>query len=258
MKYAICLQSVVPVRAEPFDRSEMVSQLLFGELMGVTDTLNGWLQVSTDHDGYSGWIDEKQSTPLEEESFLSIKSSVLYLVTDPMAILENQAGSKIFIVAGSALPGLQNNQLTLAGYDFHFKGIAVERKDHGTRSSVIQYAMRYEGVPYLWGGRTPFGIDCSGFTQMVYRLAGIPLHRDAHQQALQGRSRSFVDEAQPGDLAFFDDEEGRIIHTGIVLDQGKIIHASGSVRIDTLDHQGIFNKDTRNYTHMLRLIRYLI
>jgi cell wall-associated NlpC family hydrolase len=110
----------------------------------------------------------------------------------------------------------------------------------------------------MWGGRTPFGIDCSGFTQMVYRMAGIPLYRDVQQQALQGQVRGFAEEAQPGDLAFFDDEEGRIIHTGIVLEEGKIIHASGSVRIDTLDHQGIFNRDSGSYTHMLRVIRYHI
>lgn len=258
MEHGICLQSVVPVRAEPFDRSGMVSQLLFGELLEIKDISNGWLRVSIEHDGHMGWIDEKQCTPMDLGSFVYIRALELHLVTDPVAILEHSSGQRMYIVTGSALPGLQNNQLNLAGTVFHFQGSSVKWKENCTRSSLIHFAMSYRDAPYMWGGRTPFGIDSSGFTQMVYRLAGIPLHRDAHQQVLQGQPRAFADEAQPGDLAFFDDEEGKIIHTGIVLGEGKIIHASGSVRIDTLDHQGIFNRDSGSYTHMLRVIRYHI
>jgi hypothetical protein len=236
----------------------MVSQLLFGELLEIKDVSNGWLQVSIEHDGYMGWIDEKQCTQLDKGSFAYIRELELSLVTDPVAILEQRSGQRTYIVAGSSLAGLQNNQLILAGTAFNFKGSSVKWKETCTRSSLVHYAVKYRCVPYMWGGRTPFGIDCSGFTQMVYRMAGIPLYRDVQQQALQGQVRGFAEEAQPGDLAFFDDEEGRIIHTGIVLEEGKIIHASGSVRIDTLDHQGIFNRDSGSYTHMLRVIRYHI
>ncbi len=256
MEFGICLHSVVPVRAEPSDRSVMVSQLLFGELIEIKDVSNGWLRVSIEHDGYMGWIDEKQCTSLDQKSFVHISALDLSLVTDPVALLEHSSGQKMRVVAGSSLPGLQNNQLVLAGDVFRYEGNSIKWKELCTRPILVHYAMSYLDAPYMWGGRTPFGIDCSGFTQMVYRLAGIPLHRDAHQQVMQGQSRAFADEAQPGDLAFFDDEEGRIIHTGIVLAEGKIIHASGSVRIDTLDHQGIFNHDSGSYTHILRVIRY--
>ena len=116
----------------------------------------------------------------------------------------------------------------------------------------------YLNAPYLWGGKTPFGIDCSGFTQMVYKLNGFALPRDAYQQAEIGETLSFVEEAEPGDLAFFDDDEGNIIHVGMVLEQGTIIHASGKVRIDALDHQGIYNKELKNYSHKLRLIKKII
>lgn len=256
MEYGICLQSVVPVRAEPSDRSEMISQLLFGELLEIKDMSNGWLRVSIEYDGCTGWIDEKQCTFLDQKSYVQVSSLDLSLATDPVAMLEHSSGQKIRIVAGSSLPGLKNNQLVLAGNVFRYKGSSIKWMELCTRPILVHYALSYLGTPYLWGGRTPFGIDCSGFTQMVYRLAGIPIHRDAHQQVLQGQTRAFADEAQPGDLAYFDNEEGMIIHTGIVLGEGKIIHASGSVRIDTLDHQGIFNHDVGSYTHMLRVIRY--
>jgi len=110
----------------------------------------------------------------------------------------------------------------------------------------------------LWGGRSPFGIDCSGFTQMVYKLCGMPLKRDAWMQAEQGQDIHLLDETQPGDLAFFDNEEGRIIHVGILTTKNRIIHASGKVRLDSIDHQGIFNSETKRYTHNLRLLKRLI
>lgn len=255
MEYAVCLQSIVPVRAEASDRSEMVSQLLFGEWVEITDDLNGWLKIKIAYDGYAGWVNGKQITPIDNGSYDRLNNGGLDLVAEPIAILREPNGLKTLVVAGSSLPGMQNHRLTLAGKTFHFEGYAVKWKDHCSRSLITDFSLMYEGVPYMWGGRTPFGMDCSGFTQMVYRLSGIALPRDAWQQALQGQSRTFVSEAGPGDLAFFDDGEGRIIHTGIVLPQGKIIHASGSVRIDTLDHQGIFNHDTRTYSHTLRLVK---
>ncbi len=256
MKYAVCMQSAVPVRAEPFDRSEMVSQLLFGETMEITDTLNGWFKIKMMYDGSMGWVDGKQVAAVDNESYSELNNRELHLVAEPVAVVRDPVGLKTYVLAGSSLPGMKDNRLILAGRMFQFEGYAVRWKDHFSRSLIVDYSLMYEGVPYMWGGRTPFGIDCSGFTQMVYRLAGISLPRDAGQQALHGQHRSFVSEARPGDIAFFDDNEGRIVHAGIVLSQGKIIHASGSVRIDSLDHQGIFNHASGTYSHMLRVIRY--
>ena len=124
-----------------------------------------------------------------------------------------------------------------------------------TKEKLVGNALIYLNTPYLWGGRSPFGIDCSGFTQVVYRLQGISLPRDAYQQAEIGTTLSFIEESEPGDLAFFDNNEGKIIHVGIILENNHIIHASGKVRIDRIDQQGIFNKEKGQHTHKLRLIK---
>lgn len=131
-------------------------------------------------------------------------------------------------------------------------------KTPNTREGIVDSALSYLETPYLWGGKSPFGIDCSGFTQIVYKLNGIFIPRDASQQVNLGSSRNFRDEAQAGDLAFFDNEEGEVIHVGVVLENRKIVHASGKVRIDTLDHQGIYNQDLKKYTHKLRVIQNLL
>jgi cell wall-associated NlpC family hydrolase len=126
------------------------------------------------------------------------------------------------------------------------------------KSSLIETAFMYVNAPYLWGGKTPFGIDCSGFTQMVYKLNGYALLRDASQQATQGVPLSFIEESEAGDLAFFDNEEGKIIHVGIIMDDNYIIHASGKVRVDRLDHLGIYNAELNKHTHKLRVIKKII
>ena len=123
---------------------------------------------------------------------------------------------------------------------------------------MLEFAMRFLRAPYLWGGRTPVGIDCSGFTQLIYKSIGIQIPRDASQQVELGQPLDFASEGQIGDLAFFQNEEGRIVHVGMVCAPGKIIHASGQVRIDKLDDTGIFNCDTGKYSHQLRIIKRIL
>ena len=119
-------------------------------------------------------------------------------------------------------------------------------------------AYLFLNAPYLWGGKTPLGIDCSGFTQLVYKINGVKLKRDASDQALQGQTLSFIEESEPGDLAFFDDSEGNITHVGLLLENHRIIHASGMVRIDKIDQSGIFNIETQSHSHKLRFIKKMI
>jgi cell wall-associated NlpC family hydrolase len=127
-----------------------------------------------------------------------------------------------------------------------------------SRELIIEKALKYFNSPYLWGGRSPFGIDCSGFSQILYKMAGFPIPRNASEQSLIGENLSFLEESKPGDLAFFDNEEGNIIHVGIIWEKNKIIHSSGMVRIDNIDQFGIYNVDTKRYSHKLRIMRRII
>ena len=154
------------------------------------------------------------------------------------------------------MPYYISNEFQINTKKYNFDGTVFTGKL--SKSEVIHKAFTYLNTPFLWGGKTPFGIDCSGFTQMVYKLCGYKLFRDAKQQATQGEVLSFIEESEPGDLAFFDDEEGEITHVGIILNNYNIIHAHGKVRIDTLDHSGIFNADTQKHTHKLRMIKKII
>ncbi len=120
--------------------------------------------------------------------------------------------------------------------------------------SKAETAARFLNCPYIWGGRIPSGIDCSGLTQLVYKIHGIAIPRDSWQQSEAGTVVSFLEEAENGDLLFFDNDKGKISHVGILMAQGLVIHASGRVRIDRLDHQGIYRDDLKRYTHKLRTI----
>lgn len=264
--FGICHLSVIPCRKEPSDRSEMVTQLLFGEHFEVLEEKKSWTLIKTSYDDYECWIDKKQFISVESDRGLKLATTAV--TTDLLQLAETENEEMIPLVLGSSLPNFKNNRFSIGRSAYTFKGDAefpFARKNGSTPDSIAEAARWYLNAPYLWGGRSPFGIDCSGFTQMVYKLNGWAIKRDAWQQAKQGSTISFLEESITGDLAFFDNEEGKIIHVGIVLagpSKGKnagfrIIHASGKVRIDTLDHQGIFNADQKKYSHRLRVIRRL-
>ena len=254
--YAICNLSIVPLRATPSDQSEMVSQILFGESFTILEKEKHWSKVKLSFDDYEGYLDNKQFEEISEDAFVSIKKSSYIYSGEVIDFITNNANYFLTIPLGARLPYFSNKQFLLNKTKFYFEGTTFSGKL--SKNEIIQKAFIFLNTPFLWGGRTPFGVDCSGFTQMVYKLCGYKLFRDANQQAKQGEVLSFIEESEPGDLAFFDNEEGEIIHVGIILKDYHIIHAYGKVRIDTLDHSGIFNIDLQTHTHKLRVIKKII
>jgi hypothetical protein len=255
MNYGICSQTMVPLRETPSDKSQMVNQLLFGDLFLVKENLDNWLLIETIDDDYEAWADMKQVTLIEQDEFEELKQSQrAYSLEDSILTKSDNTNDILRYTLGSCLPLYNNGDFSLGGINFqHSDAIQVPKNGLG----IIDLARKYINAPYLWGGRSLFGIDCSGFTQIVFKMYGIMLPRDSFEQIKMGDALNFLEEAQEGDLAFFENEEGKIIHVGILIDNQTIIHASGKVRIDPIDHNGIFNQDTKSYSHKLRLIKRL-
>ena len=252
--FGICNLAIVPMRAEADDRSEIVSQILFGEHFEVLQTSKQWAFIRQQFDGYEGWIDIKQFAPISASDFNQLSTADIVLNLDLVEYVTSAQNTLLPIPLGSALSFLQHKSLNPNAFEFEGSSVSGIKE----KSEIIPTAFMYLNAPYLWGGKTPFGIDCSGFTQMVYKLNGYKLLRDASQQSSQGEPLSFIEESEPGDLAFFDNEEGKIIHVGIIMENNYIIHASGKVRIDRLDHLGIYNAETNRHTHKLRVIKKYI
>lgn len=249
MRYGLCNLTIVPMRAEPTDKSELVSQVLYGEHFKVLEKRKLWSKVRLAFDKYEGWIDNKQYVVITEPFFKELDQSVPQLSTNLVDFIAKDNGELQTIVIGSPLNAIGHLKHL---FDGKLTPINVNK------SKLIETAKIFLNTPYLWGGKTPFGIDCSGFTQLVYRLNGFKLKRDASQQAMQGEALSFIEESEAGDLAFFDNNEGEIIHVGLIMEDHYIIHAHGQVRIDRLDHTGIYNVDTKKHSHKLRVIKKII
>jgi hypothetical protein len=252
--FGICNLAIVPVRAEASDRSEITSQLLFGEHFEILHAQGSWLRIRIQYDQYEGWIDAKQQQPVTAEQFAQLSADPVVLNGDLIEYVTAPDNFLMPVPLGASLSFLNHPEINVQ--KFQFDGLRTSGLK--AKSHIVETAFLYLNAPYLWGGKTPFGIDCSGFTQMAYKLNGHKLLRDASQQAVQGEALSFIEESQPGDLAFFDNDEGRITHVGIIMADNYIIHASGKVRIDRLDHLGIYNSETGRHTHKLRVIKKYI
>jgi hypothetical protein len=241
--------AICPVRELPDHRSEMTSQLLLGEQVQVLNDSNPyWLQVKSIHDGYEGWCQKIQLAGVfgkapEISGYFNGDIGISNVNGQPMNVF---TGTPVY---GSDLQA-GNFHLSFTGLSF-FSNATTTPKE----ALIRQVAFQYLNSSYLWGGRTPAGIDCSGYAQMVYRQFGVHLLRDAWLQAGEGEPIGFLQEAKCGDLAFFDEPDGRISHVGILLNDHEIIHASGKVRIDDIDHEGIISRDQSKRTHHLRVIR---
>lgn len=258
IEYGLCRVSICPIRKAADDRSEMVSQLLFGEIVEVFHRKGkNWSKILTMYDEYIGWVDSKQIVLISEKEAFSLKeNSVHALEWVHSAVGDNQT---LPVTAGSVLYNFDGLSSKSPLGRFQYSGQIINYKQiEITGDLIAKISKKYINAPYLWGGRTPFGIDCSGFTQIVFKMIGIYLPRDAYQQADEGRVVDFVEESQVGDLAYFVNKDNKVIHVGVILEDQMIIHASGWVRIDRLDHFGIQNTETGKYSHVLRFIKRLI
>ena len=236
------------MRAEASDKAEMVNQLLYGEPLEILEQQKKWSYIRLGHDQYEGWVDNKQIQTITSAQYQHLQAQSPSLCNEFMEMVDTGNGW-LSIPLGARVDGAE-----LIGHSYAGESLSGAIQ----KAALIETALLYLNTPYLWGGRSPFGIDCSGFTQMVYRLNGHRILRDASQQATQGDALSFIEESEPGDLAFFDNEEGNIIHVGIMLEDNHIIHAHGKVRIDRIDHSGIFNSDTQQHSHSLRVIKRIV
>ena len=257
LERGICRLSVVPVRMNPEEKSEMVSQLLFGEHYSVLEVSkdNKWIKVENYFDKYSGWISIQQHTRITDEHFEQINFTDYKICLDISSeILYNK--TKIHVVMGSILPFSQN-ELFDSTEHFAFNGEAKSLGQKRDYEYLKTISSKYLNAPYLWGGKTPFGIDCSGFVQQVYKIVGYPLKRDSTEQAKQGIPVKYK-ERKAGDLAFFNNKKQNISHVGIILDRDLIIHASGRVKIDNFSNEGMVNQTNNTVTHQLIELRRIL
>lgn len=255
--YAIYLNTVLPVRANPDERSEMVTQLLFGQTCKILEICGSFSKIKDSDDGYEGWVDSKMLNIIDRSEYNTLQESPVFRICVPLADAFCLTDKTVYhLSAGSKLPyyNPETNSIEIAGKKYQIHSSFVSYISNDAKQNIVPTAIIFMNTPYLWGGKNILGIDCSGFTQVVFSLCGYNLLRDASMQNTQGRAINALSKAEAGDLLFFD-KMGKIAHVGIYLGENKIIHASGKVRIDKIDDNGIFNTETENYTHRLTSIR---
>ncbi|MFR9166307.1 MAG: NlpC/P60 family protein [Dysgonomonas sp.] len=259
MKYGISFNTLIPVRKTAAEQSEMVTQLLFGETFEVTEREKRFVKVVSSYDGYTGWIDEKMFTEIGKADFDRLDCRDMprtsASVSDVLCVSDR---TKYKLTAGSFLPGYDpdTNRFGAGGRDFEISPAFVLEYPMQTVAEVLETAHGFLNTPYLWGGKSIMGIDCSGFVQVVFSVSGVCLPRDAWQQALEGQDVGYED-VKKGDLMFFSTGD-RVTHVGICCGESRIIHASGKVKISHFDAEGIFSDDKTTRTHHLSLIKRIV
>jgi hypothetical protein len=254
MSNAFCTVAAAPVRNEPSHRSEMVNQLLFGELVIIIEEKEEWVKLRSHYDGYEGWVTHHLITVTGE----GFAEAPVPFVTAGLLNEITWNDTVFYIPMGCSLPVYNSVTGTLWDEAYQYRGALRNTNEPYSKALFRSLVKQWLQAPYLWGGKTGMGVDCSGFVQVVCKVLGVPLLRDAYQQAEQGTPVESLNVAKEGDLAFFKSETGRITHVGFVLQDHKIIHASGKVRIDTLRPEGIFTGDGNKQTHHLHSIRRIL
>ncbi len=255
MKFAICHNSVVPVRNTTSNRSEQLSQLLFGEIVEILEIKGKlWTKIRCTWDNCIGWVISRQIKAITVAEYALFSDKYAYCLDLFQPLMSDNESMPICI--GSRLPDFDGMKFIFDGKSYHYSGQAVF-PEHllPEREKILKLARRYLSAPYQWGGRSPMGIDSGGFTQMVFKLLGIKLMRTCEEQVHQGQLVDFVEQSSPGDLAFFENKAGNIAHVGIILPDRQIIHTAEKVRIDRLDHFGIYSDELKKYTHRLRVVK---
>lgn len=250
MEYGLCHLSVIPVRLAAENTSGLVTQILYGEHYKILEQRKYWSRIRLAFDASEGWVPKNQIWQIDKDSYDGlIENEQKGHSANLVSFLEDEHNHLIPILLGSTIP-----KKNLLGHRYEGETLKKQTK----KENIVNSSLYYLNAPELTGGRTPFGIDSSGLAQMAYKINGVLLKRTPEEQSLQGESLSFIEESEPGDLAFFDNTEGKIDHVGIILHENNIIHVNGKVRIDRLDHTGIFNNESRSYTHQLRVIKKII
>jgi hypothetical protein len=261
MKYGICHLSQIAVREEPDHQSQLVSQLLFGDVYQVEEIVENWLKIKTLDCDYVGFIDKKLWNEMHEEDAAEYPALKKYFVTDYLIFIKEFETNVTFpVFMGSSFPYPQDKLLILGNAIFvvdlpEMRTLPKHPNLTEQQTALLQFASGFLRAPYLWGGRTPAGIDCSALVQLTFKSINIALPRDASQQVTLGEQIDFATEWQVGDVAFFDNEEENISHVGIICGKDKILHASGFVKIDKIDSTGIYNRQLEQYTHKLRIVK---
>lgn len=253
MSFATCIVPVAPLRAESSHKSEMVSQLLLGESGLVLEETKDHVKVRCLYDNYEGWGQRSQLFILDE--IPPGLNQPIYIGDWSAKVIIN--GKPAHVPMGAPMPAEKKAEMKIGPYHIQYENAVIwnASKTSFNPQMLFEKALQVLNTSYLWGGRSVFGIDCSGYTQLIFRLFNYKLLRDAYMQATQGEAIGFLQEAKCGDLAFFDNAEGKITHVGILLNDHEIIHSSGKVRIDPIDNEGIIIADTRERTHKLRVIK---
>lgn len=250
---AIARVTLAPVLDRPSYNGEMVTQLLFGETVEILSRQGTWSHIRCSDDGYEGWVDEKQLMDISQDD---VDDTFVCIDLVEPAFAEQKS---TYLTIGAELPNFDGITADISGVKYRFSGHAVRKGEHRIGSEIIEkLSRRFLNAPEMRGGRSPFGIESAALVQLIYKCMGVNLSRSLSRQVEEGEAVHFIEHAAPGDLAFFTVQSGEVSHVGILVSNRDILHAWGHVRMDVLDHYGIFNEELQEYTHRLKIVKRCI